>query len=61
MILHSLIPESLPIHPHRFWIHLRNVFIPMSFLYARRWKAAKDPLIMSLRQVGYYPYSVDKG
>lgn len=41
----------MPIHPHRFWIHLRAVFIPMSYIYAKRWKVSRDPLIMALREV----------
>ncbi|KIO26519.1 hypothetical protein M407DRAFT_234983 [Tulasnella calospora MUT 4182] len=52
-----LFPESFPIHPHRFWIHLRQVFISMSYIYAKRWKAPRDPLIMALRQELYVkPY-----
>ncbi|KAG9037495.1 Lanosterol synthase (Oxidosqualene--lanosterol cyclase) [Tulasnella sp. JGI-2019a] len=48
-----LLPEWAPVHPHRFWIHLRQVFIPMSFIYAKRWTAPRDPLIMSLREELY--------
>ncbi|KAG8967403.1 Lanosterol synthase (Oxidosqualene--lanosterol cyclase) [Tulasnella sp. 419] len=52
-----LLPDWLPIHPHRFWIHLRNVFVSMSYIYAKRWKMPKNPLIMSLRQELYtQPY-----
>ncbi|KAG8851509.1 Lanosterol synthase (Oxidosqualene--lanosterol cyclase) [Tulasnella sp. 330] len=48
-----LLPEWTPVHPHKFWIHLRQVFIPMSFIYAKRWRAPRDPLIMSLREELY--------
>ena len=46
-----LLPDWVPIHPHRWWIHTRNVYIPMSFLYGHRFKAREDPLILSLRKV----------
>ncbi|KAI5114946.1 hypothetical protein M0805_009410, partial [Coniferiporia weirii] len=56
-----LLPEWLPIHPHRWWIHSRNVFIAMSYLYAKRFKAPEDDLILSLRQELYVEdyYSID--
>ncbi|KAL5492357.1 ERG7 [Sanghuangporus weigelae] len=56
-----LLPEWLPLHPHRWWIHARNVFIPMSFLYAHRFKAPEDDLILSLRRELYVEdyYSID--
>lgn len=56
-----LLPEWLPMHPHRWWIHTRNVYIPMSFLYAKRFKAPEDDLILSLRQELYVEdyYSID--
>lgn len=44
-----LLPEWLPIHPHRWWIHTRNVYIPMAFLYGVRYKAKEDDLILELR------------
>jgi lanosterol synthase len=31
-----LLPEWLPLHPHRLWIHTRMVYLPMSYLYALR-------------------------
>ena len=46
-----LIPEALPIHPHRWWIQTRVVFIPMSYLYGVKFKAPEDDLILSLREV----------
>ncbi|KAJ7576848.1 terpenoid cyclases/protein prenyltransferase alpha-alpha toroid [Mycena floridula] len=47
------LPEWVPFHPHRWWIHTRNVYIPMSYLYAVRFKAKEDDLILSLRQELY--------
>lgn len=46
-----LLPEFLPFHPHRWWIHTRNVYIPMSFIQGKRFQAPLDPLISSLRDV----------
>ncbi|CAE6489359.1 unnamed protein product [Rhizoctonia solani] len=52
-----LLPEWLPVHPHRWWIHTRNVYIPMSYLYATRFKAPEDDLILALREELYVePY-----
>ena len=47
-----LLPKWLPFHPYRWWIHTRTVYVPMSYLYGIRFKAAKDPLILALREVG---------
>jgi hypothetical protein len=46
-----LLPDFLPFHPHRWWIHTRNVYIPMGYLSGRRFKAELNPLLRSLRQV----------
>ncbi|KAF8661357.1 hypothetical protein AX16_001452 [Volvariella volvacea WC 439] len=48
-----LLPESLPIHPHRWWIHTRVVYLPMSYLYGVKFKAPADDLILALRQELY--------
>ncbi|KZP01638.1 terpene synthase [Calocera viscosa TUFC12733] len=48
-----LFPEWLPFHPWKWWIHTRNVYIPMSYLFARKWQAEEDPLILALRQELY--------
>ena len=53
-----LMPEFLPFHPWRYWCHTRMVYLPMSYLYARR--AALDantPLVQELRSELYaQPY-----
>jgi lanosterol synthase len=50
-----LLPDWLPFHPHRWWIHTRNVYIPMSYMYTIRFKGPLNDLIRSLRQVcGHY-------
>ncbi|KAF5383417.1 hypothetical protein D9757_006167 [Collybiopsis confluens] len=48
-----LLPTQLPFHPHRWWIHTRNVYIPMSYLYAIRFKAPENELILALREELY--------
>ncbi|KDN40342.1 putative lanosterol synthase [Tilletiaria anomala UBC 951] len=45
-----LLPDWLPIHPWRWWIHTRMVYIPMGFLWGKKFKAKLDPLIEELRQ-----------
>ncbi|KAH9004689.1 terpene synthase [Lactarius hatsudake] len=52
-----LLPKWLPFHPSRWWIHTRTVYVPMSYLYGVRFKAAEDPLILALREELYtQPY-----
>ncbi|CAG8599931.1 10488_t:CDS:10 [Paraglomus occultum] len=52
-----LLPYWLPFHPGRFWVHTRNVYLPMGYIYGRRLSADVDPLIKSLRQELYtQPY-----
>ena len=52
--LPRLLPEWLPFHPHRWWIHCRMVYLPMSYLYGSRFKAKETDLILSLREVQLY-------
>ncbi|GAA5954594.1 hypothetical protein JCM3765_003825 [Sporobolomyces pararoseus] len=56
-----LLPESLPIHPWRWWIHTRNVYIPMGYLSGKQFQAPVDETILSLREELYtQPYdSID--
>ena len=51
LLCERLLPDWIPFHPHKWWVHTRNVYIPMSYLYALRYKAKEDDLILSLRQV----------
>ncbi|KAF8801318.1 terpene synthase [Phlegmacium glaucopus] len=55
------LPEWLPFHPHRWWIHTRAVYIPVSYIYGMRFKMEENDLILSLREE-LYPtdyYSID--
>ncbi|KAJ7224460.1 terpenoid cyclases/protein prenyltransferase alpha-alpha toroid [Mycena pura] len=56
-----LLPDWIPFHPHKWWIHTRNVYIPMSYLYGVRFKMPENDLILALREE-LYPenyYSID--
>jgi squalene/oxidosqualene cyclase-like protein len=44
-----LLPDAWPVHPSRLWCHSRMVYLPMSWLYARRATAPLDPLVEALR------------
>jgi lanosterol synthase len=44
-----LLPDWVPIHPWRWWIHMRQVFVPMSFIYSRRWSYPLNNLTRQLR------------
>lgn len=46
-----LLPDWLPIHPWKWWIHTRNVYIPMGYLSGKGFQCEEDELIRSLRQV----------
>ncbi|KAF8629085.1 hypothetical protein AX15_003578 [Amanita polypyramis BW_CC] len=48
-----LLPDWVPFHPHKWWIHTRAVYLPMSYLYGVRFRAKENDLILSLRQELY--------
>ncbi|OSS46813.1 hypothetical protein B5807_08745 [Epicoccum nigrum] len=45
-----LLPDWVPIAPWRWWIHMRQVFLPMSYVYSRRWSYPLNDLTKSLRE-----------
>lgn len=45
-----LLPDWVPISPWRWWIHMRQVFLPMSWVWSRRWQYKTTPLVQHLRQ-----------
>ncbi|KAK9931606.1 hypothetical protein M0R45_018878 [Rubus argutus] len=52
-----LLPYFLPIHPGRMWCHCRMVYLPMSYLYGKRFVGSLNDLILSLRRELYtFPY-----
>jgi lanosterol synthase len=45
-----LLPDWVPFAPWRWWIHMRMVYLPMSFIWSKRWTCKETPLIRQLRQ-----------
>lgn len=45
-----LLPNWVPFAPWRWWIHMRMVFLPMSFIWSQQWTCPETPLVRSLRQ-----------
>nr|CAM91422.1 cycloartenol synthase [Dioscorea zingiberensis] len=48
-----MLPYFLPIHPGRMWCHCRMVYLPMSYIYGKRFVGPITPLIQSLRKELY--------
>lgn len=52
-----LLPYFLPVHPGRMWCHCRMVYLPMSYLYGKRFVGPITPTVLSLRRELYnVPY-----
>jgi lanosterol synthase len=45
-----LLPDWVPIAPWRWWIHMRQVFLPMSYIWSKKWSYPLTPLTRQLRQ-----------
>lgn len=45
-----LLPDWVPIAPWRWWIHIRQVYLPMSYIASKRWSCEETELIRELRQ-----------
>jgi lanosterol synthase len=56
-----LLPDWVPIAPWRWWIHMRQVFAPMSYIYSKQFVAPETTLTRQLRDELYVePYeSID--
>ncbi|XP_031109634.1 cycloartenol synthase 2-like [Ipomoea triloba] len=48
-----LLPYIVPIHPGRMWCHCRMVYLPMSYLYGKRYVGPINSTISSLRRELY--------
>ncbi|KAF8694593.1 hypothetical protein HU200_038122 [Digitaria exilis] len=48
-----LLPYSLPFHPGRMWCHCRSVYLPMSYIYGKRFIGPMTPLVLELRKELY--------
>ncbi|KAJ6678906.1 TERPENE CYCLASE/MUTASE FAMILY MEMBER [Salix purpurea] len=52
-----ILPTALPVHPAKMWCYCRLVYMPMSYLYGKRFVGPSTPLILSLREELYLePY-----
>lgn len=45
-----LLPNWVPVHPWRWWIHMRMVFLPMSYIWSQRWTFPETEVVRQLRQ-----------
>ncbi|WCJ37174.1 Beta-amyrin synthase [Euphorbia peplus] len=45
-----ILPRFLPMHPAKMWCYCRMVYMPMSYLYGKRFVGPITPLILELRQ-----------
>jgi lanosterol synthase len=45
-----LLPDWVPISPWRWWIHMRQVFLPMTYVYSKRFTYPLNDLTKSLRE-----------
>ncbi|KAB8360840.1 hypothetical protein FH972_024574 [Carpinus fangiana] len=48
-----LLPDWVPIAPWRWWVHMRQVFLPMSFIWSHRYSHPLTPLTRQLRNELY--------
>jgi lanosterol synthase len=46
-----LFPDWVPFHPHKWWIHVRTVHVPMTYLHGVRFTHPLNDLTRALRQV----------
>ncbi|AQZ09736.1 ERG7 (YHR072W) [Zygosaccharomyces parabailii] len=56
-----LLPYWMPIHPGRWWVHTRAIYLPVSYLSLIRYQCPLTPLLQELREEIYVrPYdSID--
>ncbi|CAG8879215.1 unnamed protein product [Penicillium nalgiovense] len=40
----------VPLAPWRWWVHIRQVFLPMSWIWSKRWTAPETDVIRALRR-----------
>lgn len=52
-MLSRLLPDWVPFAPWRWWIHMRQVFLPMSYLYSKKFTHPLTPLTRQLREELY--------
>ena len=45
-----LLPDWMPMAPWRWWIHTRQVFLPMSWIWSKKWTTPETDVIIALRK-----------
>ncbi|KAF7587745.1 Lanosterol synthase (Oxidosqualene--lanosterol cyclase) [Aspergillus hancockii] len=45
-----LLPDWVPVAPWRWWVHIRQVFLPMSWIWSRRWTMPETEIVRALRE-----------
>ena len=58
-----LLPNWFPFHPGRLWCHCRMVYLPMCYIYGKRFvyeNADTDPIIISLKKELYVEKDYEK-
>ncbi|XP_061352215.1 beta-amyrin synthase-like isoform X2 [Gastrolobium bilobum] len=45
-----MLPSFLPMHPDKMWCYCRLVYLPMSYLYGKRFVGPVTPLVLQLRE-----------
>ncbi|RYP11868.1 hypothetical protein DL767_011271 [Monosporascus sp. MG133] len=45
-----LLPDWVPFAPWRWWIHMRQVFLPMGYIWSKKWTCEETDVIRALRQ-----------
>ncbi|XP_027102483.1 beta-amyrin synthase-like [Coffea arabica] len=48
-----ILPSFLPVHPAKVWCYCRLIYMPMSYLYGKRFVGPITPLILQLREELY--------
>lgn len=49
------LPYALPIHPARWWVHTRAIFLPTGYIMANTLQCEEDELLLQLREEIYLP------
>lgn len=56
--IRRLLPDWVPIAPWRWWIHMRQVYLPMSYIVSKGFRCPLTPLTRQLREELYtQPYA----
>lgn len=48
-----LLPDWVPIAPWKWWIHMRQVFLAMGYIWSKKWQGEETETIRSLRKELY--------